>query len=355
MKFFPCRRSNRIISILIVCAMPSAGWCQHAFGEAVDSLITAGIDQTFRSHFDSALTTFGTICRIHPEHPAGYFYKAATLQSKMMDFETDAWEDQFYGWIDAALERAEKRIGEDVEDPWMHFFRGSALSYKGLYQAKSGELIRGFLSARKGLGSLRHAFELDSTLFECLLGLGSYKYWAGKYYTYLKWLPWIKDERGTGLRMVRKAVQESRFSRWVAVNSLAWMEWDRGEYGLAEKLFSVGLKKYPGSRFFLWGMADSYFGEERYREAIPYYRRILASVRNEPFNNGFNEALCLVKLSLCSYRLKDYKTAFQRADEALGLSLAEKEKERLKDQLNTARSLRRDSLEKLGRIEHRGE
>jgi len=330
--------------------LPDFLYPQSPFSDNIDSLITLGIDQTMRTHFDSALITFREVKHRNPRYPAGYFYEAAALQSRMMDLETGKWEEEFYRLVDEGISRADSLLESNETDAWVHFYRGSLLSYKGLYQAKSGKLVGGIVSARKGLGSLTRALELDSTLTEALLGLGSYKYWSGRFYRYLKWLPWISDEREEGIALVRQAARSSRFSRWVALNSLAWIEWDRGNLPQALRLFTRGLKRYPESRYFLWGLADTYFKAKRYTAAASFYQRILASVRSEAFNNHYNEVVCLVKLSYCALKNGENETAFKRADAALGLPLEKPERKRLQSLLKEAEDLRHQALEKLGRI-----
>jgi len=338
-------------TILTLYFLPQFLQAQTLFTTTIDSLIKTGIDQTFRMHCDSALCTYDQVCKIMPEHPAGFFHKAAALQSYMMDFETDLQKEVFFSYLDTAEAKAEKLLLDDQNNSWAHFYLGSSLSYRGLYQAKTGKIVSGFISAKKGLHNLSIAVELDSTLYDALLGLGNYSYWAGKYYKHLKWLPWIQDKRDEGIDGLKLAIQKGRFARWVGLNSLGWIEWDRTEWDSAIDLFSQGLKKYPGSRFFLWGLADTYFSSQAWDKAIPCYLQILISVRDEKINNRFNEVTCLLKLAECFFKTGQYHQSFKNADNILKLNLDKKIKKRLKKKLKQAETIRHESLFKLGRIE----
>lgn len=341
---------TRASILFLYLTLSAAVFAQGPVSPKINELINRGIEQTLATHFDSSLATFERVRRMRPDYPAAYFHKAAALQSMMMDFESDKWENRFNRCIDLAIGKADSLLKRDGDDAWLYFYLGSARSYRGLYEAKSGRLIKGFIIAKSGLASLTRAVELDSTIYDALLGLGSYRYWAGKYYKNLKWLPWIRDERDRGVKEVHIAIQRGAYTRWVGLNSLAWIEWDRGNLDEALSLFQKGLARFPGSRFFLWGIADTRFKAKAYEEALPVFREILASVQGESFNNGFNEVTCLVKLADCCLETGRFEASFHYADRALDMTLEPRIKKRLKHLLEEAGSIRHTALSKLGRI-----
>ena len=335
------RYSFRIF--LISLALTYTAVSQTPFTSDVDSLILHGIDCTFTCEFDSAMDLFQSVVDQYPEHIVGYFYQAATLQSKMMDYETDLWEEPFYQKIDQAISVGQRQIEEARDDPWTYFYLGNTYSYKGLYQAKTGGLIPGFINARKGLYYLEKSVELDSSLYDAYLVIGNFKYWEGRFYRYLKWLPWVSDERREGLRMIRQSIKQGTFSRWVGLNSLAWIEFDRKRFVIALKLFREGLRRYPGSRFFLWGMAHASFRMKNYIEAILYYQEILDSILSNDLNNGYNEAECHLKIGLCRFYLEEFDQAIENFDAVLNRSMDEKIAERLKKDYHEAEVYREKS------------
>jgi len=343
----------RLYRYAIVNFLMGAAWLcgQSALGPEAEVLIRRGIDHTIMARFDSAFADFETLQARYPAHPVGWFYEAATLQSMMMDYETDRWRAAFYAAADSAERRARALLEHNEDDAWAQFYLGSTLSYKGLFQAKNGKVVGGFVSAKKGLRHLRRAVELDSTLADAYLGLGSYDYWSGVYYKYLRFLPWIKDEREKGIAQIKKAIAASHFSYWISVNTLGWIAYNQKDYAQAIECFQRGLAHYPESRFFLWGLADTYFKMKDYKGAIGAYSRLLASVEAAPVNNGYNAALCQVRLAHCFQVSGQQERAFQLAESMLSQPYDKSVKKRLKDGFKTAKKIRHDALKALGRIE----
>lgn len=330
---------KRILILFFGFAYTIGTFGQSPFSSDVDSLILKGFDYTFVTQFDSAMMIYQKLTEEYPNHPVGYFYQAATLQSKMMDRESTEDEILFNQLIETALEKGEACIENNGEDPWVLFYLGSAHSYKGLFQAKSGGLVKGFISAKKGLDYLEDTVKQDETIYDAYLGLGNYKYWAGKYYKYLRWLPWIRDERNEGIQMIKTVIEKSTFSYWVGINSLGWIEVDRENYKEAAVLFQKGLDVYPESRFFLWGLGASYLKDESWIQAMVAYKRILDSLEGEK-QNGYNEAECRLKLAQCYFALRYYRECQMHADAILNLEVTSEIKGRIGKHLKEAKKLK---------------
>ncbi len=306
-----------MVSFFLLILQPLLG--QSPFSSSVDSIIQAGIEATLHHQYDQAESLFVKLEKMYPEHPAGIFYRAATLQSKLMDYETTEWGGEFEARIGKAIRLGEQALQKNPKDPWLYFYTGNAYLYNGLYLGKTSRLVSGFLYAHKGIKYLEKAVQLYPLLYDAYLGIGSYKYWAGRFYKYLNWLPGIQDERELGIQMIHSAIEKSRFSQWVGINTLGWIEFDRKQYAKAMELFSKGLEHFPKSRFFLWGMADCAFGMEDYPLAIQWYSELLESLLDANQKNGYNEAECRLKRMMAYKAMGNQKAAKEEAEAILAI------------------------------------
>jgi len=333
-----------IILILLILSIHSL-YAQTPFTDKTDSLILKGINQTFQCNFDSAMNLFQQVIIKYPDHPAGYFYQAATFQSKMMDEESDNLEEEFYTAIDTAIQLGLNRLNE--KDAWIYFYLGTSYSYKGLFLGKQNKIIPAVITAKKGVRYLKKSLKLNSTLYDAWLGLGSYMYWSGYFYRYLKWLPWISDKRKEGIEKIRLSISKGSFSYWVGLNGLGWIEYNRDNYTEAVELFQKGLKKYPDSRFFLWGVGDCYFKMGEFNKAVTIYENLLQSIIHNTSNNGFNEVECRTHLMVSYFYLEEYEKCYHHSTAILSRKTNESIAKRLKNHYKTAEDFRLKCLKYL--------
>lgn len=286
---------------------------QSPFQPDIDSLIQTGIEKSFHADFDSALHIFQEIRTRLPGHPVGSFYMAAVFQMRMMHHETDRWEKSFLACSDTAVALADAWIETQGDNAWIYFFRGNVQSYRGLYLVKRGSLVKGFVSARRGVDDLKKAVSLDSTLLDAFVGIGNYKYWSGKYYRYLRWLPVIADERKEGVAEVRKGMK-GEFSYWLGLNSLAWILYDQENYAEAIELFAKGETAFDSSLVWIWGLADTHKKAGHYETALNYYRYIVQTVRKDSLESGYNEVLARWKMIQCLEQTESLREIIDQAD-----------------------------------------
>ena len=311
-----------------------------AYVSEVDSLIGRGIDQSIRQNYAEAESTFSKIIRLEKNHPRGYFFLAAVVQSKMMDFETDRWEESFLSLLKKAEHYAKKLIKQNKQNAWAHFYLGSVFSYRAFYNGKSKEYISAIKYGLAGISSLEKAIKLDSTVYDAYFGIGSYKYWRSKLTRYFNWLPLISDERKPGIEMVKLSAQKGKYTKYAAINELTWILIDDGKVTEALKWAKLGLQNYPHSRFFLWGAAKSYYNLNQFNRALEYYNIILTSVKNEEINNHYNEIICYYKIAQCYFHLEQYEKSLNYCDDITKIKTSSGVKDRLNEIFKKVRELK---------------
>lgn len=291
---------------------------------SIDSLAKQCISFTISQKYDSAEVLCKKIQAIGKGNPVGYLLLAATMQSKMMDYESDLWEKEFHENIEKTISLARHQLTQNRHDVWAHFYLGSAFCYKSFYLGKQHHFFPALKFGTRGINELTHALKLDSTIYDAFLAIGTYKYWKSRKIKFLTWLPFLKDERELGISMIQKTITHGKFSKYAAINGLAWIYLDAGEIDEAIRTARIGLKDFPESRFFLWCMADSYFKKRDYENALVYYQKILESILVESYNNHYNEIICRQRLASCFYFVAQYELSINQCDKIFLLSLADK-------------------------------
>lgn len=295
-----------IVQLFIQClftyAQP-AGYAETAHTDflttaKVDSLVTRLITLTVDQHYEEALLVAGLVTKKHPEEPLGHFFQAAILQARMMDYENYAADEMaFFAATGACRKLAQQQLRNRRNEAWAHFFLGSAIGYEAFVVGKKKKYFEAFRYGWESIQHLETALKIDPQLYDAYLGIGTYKYYRSKMSKSFSWLPFVKDEREVGMRMIRTAQAKGRYSRTAAINGLSWILMDENRPAEALALIDSALALYPNSRFFLWGAGEAAFRLGRYDHAAAYYQRILTSLQNENHLSPYLELVGRARLA----------------------------------------------------------
>lgn len=301
--------------------------------KTIDEMIRRGIRATILQQYEQAISIFDSLRIFATDDPRPDFYHAAALQSKMMDLESYEDEADFFSFIDKVLSSAENQIKKNPEKASGYFFKGGAFSYRGYYYAKKKEYARGLRDSITAVKYLSKAIAIDSTLYDAYLGIGFYKYWRGRLTQFVNWLPFVEDQSEEGLEMIHKAIEKGRYSRAAAINGLIWLDIDEENYGKAIQTSLRMLDEYPGSRFFLWPLAEAYYKDGNYDEAIATFRNLQLSYQHEENHNHYNEMICGYKMMKAYGKLNKPQEMCEISNRLLEVSPDESVRKRLKDKL----------------------
>ena len=316
----------------------------------LDSAIKRGIDATILQNYSLAYSVFDSLIARNPDDPRGHFYKAAAIQSKMMDLEDYSEGGTFVKCIQKTIRLSNTIIHNHPRDGWGYFYAGSGYSYFALYLIHEKKYFKGLHLAQKGIGLLNKAVSTDSMIFDAYLGIGTYEYWRSRKTKFLKWLPIFPDRTEDGLRKIKLAFKKSRYARAVSLNELIWVEIDRKNWKSAIDYAKQGLAQYPGSRFFLWPLAEAYFRGGFHRQAANAFASLLKTYENEILSNHYNEAICAYKVAISAFFDHDYVRSKQYCEAFLSHSKSPKFKKRMAKKEKEIRKILREDEKILSRI-----
>jgi tetratricopeptide (TPR) repeat protein len=308
----------------------------------IDSLLQRLITYTILQNYENALTLSDSVIKLTPKEPIGHFFRAAVLQARMMDYEDYAHDEKaFFAATGTCRKLAQQKLNARRDDGWAHFFLGSALGYEAFLIGKKKKYLEAFRSGWQSIQHLEAALKIDSQLYDAYLGIGTYKYYRSKMSQRFSWLPFVKDERELGMRMIRQALAKGRYSRTAAINGLGWILMDEGRPAEALALIDSALITYPTSRFFLWGAGEAAYRVRRYDQAAAHYRRILSSLQNENHLSPYLELVGRTRLAKVYQAADKMEEACRELERVAVLSLSKRERDRGEEFLEEAGRYRR--------------
>lgn len=159
-----------------------------------------------------------------------------------------------------ALFSSEKELSEcSAKESW-DILREFELGYA---RTAMGHSIKGALGTRKAAKKLEDVKDPDAQAFYAI-----YAYYVDEG---LSFLPFVSDNREEYLKILEKGLEESEFFWALYATSLAWMYYDREEYGKALDVAERSLAKAPRNPVFLQMKADMLYKLGRFAEAAKIY------------------------------------------------------------------------------------
>jgi hypothetical protein len=264
---------------------------QEKLDPSPDSSVAKGVDLILKQEYTRADSLFCDFINRYPNHPAGYLYRAAVMQAYMIDFDVSIDREKF----ESLLERG-RDAAANVSSPWREYFLGTADGYEAYVCVESGDWFGGI---RKGLSSaseFEDLVEQDSSFYDAYAGIGTYYYYSSEETAFLRWLPFVKDNRELGIKILKIGADRSVYNRFAAISSLISIFLDKKDYQQAEEWSRQGLKYYPENRVFLWGLASALKKQKKLIMAMPVYQNLLKSILIAQAPHPYNEIVCRLNL-----------------------------------------------------------
>jgi tetratricopeptide (TPR) repeat protein len=300
-------QASRLIPILFLSA--SVWATGPRLPEPLHQSALACIDFIYKENFKQAEQEAKKIIKCNPDHPAGYFFYAAALDSWMCYYQSTSKEEAFYEYCDKAIEKGKAMLDKNPDDVWARFFVGGADGYKGTYESRLGRWITAFRYGWQGTSVLLDLNKKHPELTDVDFGVGCYEYWRSAMSKSLYWMPGVNDEREIGIEKVLHSKKNGVYTQVSSSVNLIDILFNEKRYDEALVICDEMLKCYPTALVFLWTKGKMLIEKARFSEAENVYRYILSRVESENYDNHYNAALCHLYLAKILSQTKRYTEA----------------------------------------------
>jgi tetratricopeptide (TPR) repeat protein len=274
----------------------------------IQELILAGLEYAYVEKFDSSQIYFDTIIELYPDNPAGYFFKAALLQVKMMDECHYNNEKEYLELMKQTITNAEKILKQE-QNLWAKFYLASSYTYRAVYEGFKNNYFETFTLGVKGGRMLQDIVREDTTFYDAYLGAGSFEYFWARAARYLPLLKLIGGDVEEALRKLNVAAEKSLYSGPTTQNSLVFICGEEGQYDRATAIADNLLHQYPESKTFLWSKANLEYKKKTYSLAVNLYTDLFKRYDELNKKNYSNLAQCKLLIGKCYYELKEKEKA----------------------------------------------
>lgn len=282
-----------------------------------DRVVARGIELTFNDHYEESLALFDSLVQAYPNHPAPYFFRSATYQNWMSSYRFNKFQKEVEENVQTVIDLAGKMLKEK-DDPWLHFYIGAAYGYRGFNRFRKHNWLGAYKDAKRGVGNFEKALDLDSTLYDVYLGLGSYYYWRTAKSKFLRILTfWMRDKRELGLRQLRFAIEHGRYAPNEASYVLLTALFNEKDYREAAVILDEIMQRKATP-----SLTDYYFRgrlmaqSENWPEMEKAFRMILGKIENYQYPSIGYQVECKYWIALAMSEQGQKTEALQIAREA---------------------------------------
>jgi len=306
----------------------------------LDSLLKTGINFITSQKYDNAVDIFSTMESTYPDLPLGNLYLAATEILKSSDYGLPMNEKRIEYLLESSLDKAESNLKKDEDNLWNIYYIGLVKGFEAYYYGISGSMISALSSGLKAVTYFEKCISVDSDFSDAYIALGTYKYWKSEKTEFLNWLPFVSDERKTGINYLRKGVYGKSKNSLLGFNSLIWIYIREKNFEEAMKIAKEGINQYPASRMIKMSLARVCENSDLAR-ANNLYREILTSFEKEKKLTNYKRVILLHKLAQNYYRMGEKEKALGLCNEILAIkNYSAYESEKLKNRLKRVNDLR---------------
>ena len=198
-----------------------------------------------------------------------------------------------------------KQKAVQISFPWSKYFLGTVDGYDAYERVERGDWFGGMRKGVSSASTLEGILEQDSSFYDAYVGIGTYYYWGSRKTGFIRWLPFVKDDRELGIKMLTIGAERSEYNRFAAVSALISIFLDANELKNAEEWSKRGLHTYPQNRVFLWGLATAFDRQNRSAEAVLAYSNLLENILNAHAPHPYNEIVCRLNLAKTKIAMND--------------------------------------------------
>ena len=262
--------------------------------KALNALVMEGIDLTLRQEYTRADSVVRMAVELYPRNPLGYLYRAGVMEARSMDYLDPLNFTKFDSLLSLASNEAKKIIEEHPRSALGHYYLGTAIGYDAYAQVDAGNWLGGILKGLSAASEFKKTIELDSSLYDAYVGVGTYYYWKSRKIEFLNWM--LGDHRAEGIRLLETAVDRAEYNKFTALSVLTAIYLDARQYDLSIQYAQRALDQYPSNRIFLGELAEAQEQAGKTADAIRTYERLLTSILNAKIANPYSEILCRMHL-----------------------------------------------------------
>ena len=259
----------------------------------LDSLLMKAINHSYVEDFSVAESLIIEVKEQEKDHPAPYFLLASLYELMWIDLGEMSYKEKIFIYADSASDKGKLWSKNHPDDPWGYFFVGGSYTLKIFYYTIREDYLGSFFLINPAIYYLEKAREVDTTIADIYLGLGSWEYAKGHF-------PFMGKNKEKGLSMIKKAIVKGKYVSLYSALAYANICIEEENYDEAIAVLRPLIACFAYSRTFNWPLLKAYYGKEDYNETLKIADKLIkisASNDYSKFEANYYRASALLELN----------------------------------------------------------
>lgn len=241
--------------------------------EIKNTIISEGLELVYAAKYEEAVKHFRKLNEIDPESAEGIFFEAFVLELIMDIYRSQAFDDSLSIVVEKAISRGKKALKKNPSAR-NNMFLGGAYGVRGVREGILGSWLGAAINGRKANSYFEKAIALDSMLYDCYFGIGSYHYWKTKklkrFFGFF-----IPDHREKGINELYMSIEKGIFAKTPGRMTLFRIYLEEKRYDDVFTLADIVLNENPDHIFPRWYLGIALISTQQWEKALDNYKIIL--------------------------------------------------------------------------------
>jgi hypothetical protein len=225
----------------------------------IENLVVEGIREIYAMDFDGAEAKFKEAERFQPDHPYGYYGDAIVAWAKFVyvSQQTDPVQrKKFEDGVETSIEKCTAWLKLHPNDAYVRLALGGTYGLRSRLSVIERHWLRALWDGRTAIKQTRLAYQLDSTAYDALLGIGMYDYYADALPRFISAFNrmFLGGSREKGIEALKIAAEKGKYvstaAKLILVEIYTEDQWGAKDPGKALELILELRKEFPNSPIF---------------------------------------------------------------------------------------------------------
>ena len=277
-------------------------------------ILRNGLNRMYHYDLKEADNSFDDLIRRFPDHPIGYMHMAELIWWKaLMDTKNEGLVETFRRYNEQAFLKGEESLARDPRDFYALLYLAGTYGNQTRFNIYISKSYFGAMSSGlKGYKYIHSAHTLRPGYVDCLIGLGTYNYFAGAVPLVIK--PFVRmfstpGNKTEGIKQLEQVAVNGEFGQIEAKTVLLGVYLNEKKWGDYRRILRQLIAEFPSNPVFYGWLAAPFITQKRWGEGIQQFSELIGPAHSNSGRAG--QVYAFYQMGRLELGKRDYESAIK--------------------------------------------